>query len=137
MKKKQSETTENGADEQDELAQSGGTSIKDIVSEGSEIDTVKLASVFKAELTEVEQDIIKKRVAQQQRQFELYRKREINKKYAKIRQVYRHVTEQEVEFALQECNDDEVWCLFLLYFLIFLLFGLIPAIFSLSWGYPC
>lgn len=85
------------------------SSIKAIIDEAEDIDTVKKTSVFKAELTEEEQDIIKKRVALQQRQFEEYRRREISRKYAKIKLVHRHVTEKEVTIALEECQDDEVY----------------------------
>jgi len=108
-KKKQSSNGDiEDAEEVEDQSPSAGTSIKDIINEGEDIDTVKKTSVFSAELTEEEQDIIKKRVAQQQRQFEEYRRREVSKKYAKIRLVHRHVTEKEVSFALDECQDDEV-----------------------------
>eukprot|EP01087_Luapelamoeba_hula_P024619 TRINITY_DN9446_c0_g1_i1.p1 TRINITY_DN9446_c0_g1~~TRINITY_DN9446_c0_g1_i1.p1 ORF type:complete len:662 (+),score=151.67 TRINITY_DN9446_c0_g1_i1:3-1988(+) len=90
--------------EADDVAmdESGGNGANATAAE-EEIDTVRKESVFDAELTEREQDIIRKRVALQQKRYEEFR----NRKTSKVRAVHPYNTSTEISYALRECEEDE------------------------------
>ena len=65
-------------------------------------------SFFSEELTEEERDIVAQRVALQQRQFMEYERREKIRKSKKIRNMFEHVNDEEIEEMLVDCDGDEV-----------------------------
>ncbi|KAI9477805.1 MAG: hypothetical protein EXX96DRAFT_568280 [Benjaminiella poitrasii] len=75
--------------------------------ENNKIETVRKESVFSEEVTESEMDIIQKRVALQQRQFQEFERRENARKSKKIRSVYDYLTDEEISEMLEDCKHDE------------------------------
>jgi hypothetical protein len=72
------------------------------------IEKVRKENMFGEEVTESEMDIIQKRVALQQRQFQEFEKREYKRKSKKIKGVYDHLTDEEISDMLVDCGHDEV-----------------------------
>ncbi|KAI9317964.1 hypothetical protein BX666DRAFT_1933332 [Dichotomocladium elegans] len=81
--------------------------LKETLLESQKIETVQKESFFSEELTEDERQIVAKRVALQQRQFMQYQKREKKRKSKKIRAMFEHVTDEEIEEMLLDCEEDE------------------------------
>ncbi|KAI8808451.1 hypothetical protein BJ742DRAFT_808666 [Cladochytrium replicatum] len=81
--------------------------IQALLQKSEEIETVRKERVFDSEITEEENEIIKKRVAIQQLQFREYERRDFIRKFNKIRSIYPYVHKEEVELALRETNQDE------------------------------
>ncbi|CAB4378462.1 hypothetical protein RhiirA5_353860 [Rhizophagus irregularis] len=77
------------------------------MSESEEIETIRKKSLFAQDVTETEQDIIDKRVALQQRQYAEFERRERERKSQKIRAVFEFVSDEEIEEALKDCENDE------------------------------
>jgi hypothetical protein len=74
----------------------------------NKIETVRKDNVFGEEVTESEMDIIQKRVALQQRQFQEYERREQSRKSKKIKTVYDYLSEEEISVMLKDCGHNEV-----------------------------
>lgn len=72
------------------------------------IEKVRKENMFGEEVTESEMDIIQKRVALQQRQFQEFEKREYRRKSKKIKGVYDYLTDEEISDMLVDCGHDEV-----------------------------
>lgn len=72
------------------------------------IETVRKENMFGEEVTESEMDIIQKRVALQQRQFQEFEKREYKRKSIKIKGVYDYLSDEEISEMLVDCSHDEV-----------------------------
>lgn len=72
------------------------------------IETIRKESVFSEEVTEVEMEVIQKRVAFQQRQFAQYERREKMRKSTKIRAMFDYICDEEIEEMLLDCGNDEV-----------------------------
>ncbi|CAG8702736.1 5798_t:CDS:10, partial [Funneliformis caledonium] len=77
------------------------------MTESEEIETIRKTSLFAQDVTESEQDIIDKRVALQQRQYAEFERRERERKSQKIRAVFEFVSDEEIEEALKDCENDE------------------------------
>ncbi|RCH82717.1 hypothetical protein CU097_002157, partial [Rhizopus azygosporus] len=77
------------------------------LAENEKIEKVRKENMFGEEVTESEMDIIQKRVALQQRQFQEFEKREYKRKSKKIKGVYDHLTDEEISDMLVDCGHDE------------------------------
>ncbi|KAI7849564.1 hypothetical protein BDC45DRAFT_520284 [Circinella umbellata] len=75
--------------------------------ESQKIETVRKQSFFSEELTEEERDIVAQRVALQQRQFMEYERREKIRKSKRIRVMFEHVNDEEIQAMLLDCDGDE------------------------------
>ncbi|RKP36824.1 hypothetical protein BJ085DRAFT_22073, partial [Dimargaris cristalligena] len=73
----------------------------------NQIGTVRKERVFESEVTESDMDIITKRMALQQRQFAEFERREFNRKARKIRNMYDHLSDEEIKFALEQFRNNE------------------------------
>ncbi|KAJ3280161.1 hypothetical protein HK104_000865 [Borealophlyctis nickersoniae] len=99
---------ENGEDD------SGETSLRDIIQalrqESDNIETVRKERVFDSEVTEEEMDIIQRRVAIQQKQYQEFQRKEMARKICKVRGVFEYLKLDEIKEALAEAKDDEGYC---------------------------
>ncbi|KAG1383435.1 hypothetical protein G6F61_001369 [Rhizopus arrhizus] len=77
------------------------------LAENEKIETVRKENMFGEEVTESEMDIIQKRVALQQRQFQEFEKREYKRKSIKIKGVYGYLSDEEISEMLVDCSHDE------------------------------
>ncbi|KAJ1981082.1 hypothetical protein H4R33_005328 [Dimargaris cristalligena] len=81
--------------------------VPNIAEESNQIGTVRKERVFESEVTESDMDIITKRMALQQRQFAEFERREFNRKARKIRNMYDHLSDEEIKFALEQFRNNE------------------------------
>ncbi|KAI8814726.1 hypothetical protein BJ742DRAFT_765944 [Cladochytrium replicatum] len=81
--------------------------IQALLQKSQEIETVRKERVFDSEITAEENEIIQKRVAIQQLQFQEYQRRDFIRKFNKIRSIYPYVHKEEVELALRKTKEDE------------------------------
>ncbi|ORE01875.1 hypothetical protein BCV72DRAFT_235639 [Rhizopus microsporus var. microsporus] len=95
------ETKEKEQEEEEE------STFKIDLAENEKIEKVRKENMFGEEVTESEMDIIQKRVALQQRQFQEFEKREYKRKSKKIKGVYDHLTDEEISDMLVDCGHDE------------------------------
>ncbi|KAF1801934.1 Homeodomain-like DNA binding domain-containing transcription factor [Mucor lusitanicus] len=77
------------------------------LAEHDKIQTVRKESVFSERVTESEQAIIQQRVALQQRQYQEFERKEKSLKMRKVRDVYYHLTNEEIAIMLDEHENDE------------------------------
>ncbi|KAF9976808.1 hypothetical protein BGZ73_007715 [Actinomortierella ambigua] len=71
------------------------------------IGTVRKERVFEEDVTEEEKEIIKKRIALQQRKFAEYEERERQRRYKKIKALYGYLANAEIDEAFEDCGNDE------------------------------
>nr|CAG8514308.1 3288_t:CDS:10 [Entrophospora candida] len=79
--------------------------------ESENIQPIRKPNLFAEEITELEQDIIEKRVALQQQQFAEFEKREFHRKAKFIHFKLWFVTDEEIKEALKDCKGDEALAL--------------------------
>lgn len=72
------------------------------------MEVVHKESFFSEELTEEEKILVAKRVAEHQKQFAAYERRERARKAKKIRAIFDHVENEEIAAMLRDCDNDEV-----------------------------
>ncbi|CAH1759471.1 5345_t:CDS:10 [Entrophospora sp. SA101] len=78
-----------------------------ILQESENIQPIRKPNLFAEEITELEQDIIEKRVALQQQQFAEFEKREFQRKAKFINSKLWFATNEEIKEALEGCKGDE------------------------------
>ncbi|KAI8144803.1 hypothetical protein BJV82DRAFT_667355 [Fennellomyces sp. T-0311] len=93
--------------QEDEVTEDQPDLLKMTLLESQKIETVRKQSFFSEELTEEERDIVAQRVALQQRQFMEYERREKIRKSKKIRNMFEHVNDEEIQEMLVDCDGDE------------------------------
>ncbi|KAJ8653839.1 hypothetical protein O0I10_010520 [Lichtheimia ornata] len=75
--------------------------------ESQKMEVVHKESFFSEELTEEEKILVAKRVAEHQKQFAAYERRERARKAKKIRAIFDHVENEEIAAMLRDCDNDE------------------------------
>ncbi|KAJ1948525.1 hypothetical protein FBU59_001553, partial [Linderina macrospora] len=105
------EAKERGDDEWDnakfvQLDRETSDHVKSLIQQSDAIKRVRKERIFEDEVTEEEMDIIKQRVALQQRQFAEFERREFAHKAERIRQMYSYLDDEEIREALKEGRND-------------------------------
>ncbi|ORX68667.1 hypothetical protein DL89DRAFT_236482 [Linderina pennispora] len=80
--------------------------VKSLIQQSDAIKRVRKERIFEDEVTEEEMDIIKQRVALQQKQFAEFERREFAHKAERIRQMYSYLADEEIREALKEGRND-------------------------------
>ncbi|KAI8321692.1 hypothetical protein GQ54DRAFT_297874 [Martensiomyces pterosporus] len=101
----------NGDDEWDgsqfvQLDRETSDHVKSLIQQSDAIKRVRKERIFEDEVTEEEMDIIKQRVALQQKQFAEFERREFAHKAQRIRLMFSYLDDEEIREALKEGKND-------------------------------